>query len=607
MLVATLALTLLGVLAFGAWVYAAAPARPENRAFAAFGAVAALWVTNDLAFFCFHGQAEPWARAAFLIALGLQLAFLRFTHVFPAAAPPSRLELALALGPALVLVPVAVAGAPLAHVALEPGGQLTVEPGPWTWALGAYSYGLFALAWGRLLRARSATVDPRLRRQLDLLLLADGVTGALTTVACVVLPVAAGSSALLPYASVGILLGTLVHGYAVLAWGFLRPRSALDEVQRFPVSAKLCLAALLAWSVGLTLVVGVVRSSAGGASGAPWAEVWAVGAVAAALPAIGLILATQELVVRPLRHVSEAALRVGAGDTGVRAGLHDRGDEVGVLARAFDAMVERLERELDAQRERAELLARAERLAVAGTLASGVAHEVNNPLAAVSSLVQTAQARSDDPQVRALLDDAVGQMERVAAALRDLMDLARPRGRVRADCRLDEVVASTLRLLAHDPRLRRLGVRADVAPGVPPVDGDPDQLQQVLLNLLLNARDALDEAGGSIVVQVRHDAAAGEVELCVHDDGPGVPEALRERIFEPFFSTKPVGRGTGLGLAVTRDLVRAHGGRLELESRPGDTRFRVRLPALARARDRGDTPSGAAAMGPSDAVGSGVP
>jgi signal transduction histidine kinase len=202
-------------------------------------------------------------------------------------------------------------------------------------------------------------------------------------------------------------------------------------------------------------------------------------------------------------------------------------------------------------------------------------------------------------------------MERVAAALRDLMDLARPRGRVRADCRLDEVVASTLRLLAHDPRLRRLGVRADVAPGVPPVDGDPDQLQQVLLNLLLNARDALDGAvdgrAGAIVVQVTHDAAAGEVELCVQDDGPGVPEALRERIFEPFFSTKPVGRGTGLGLAVTRDLVRAHGGRLELESRPGDTRFRVRLPALARARDPSDTPSGAAAMGPSDAVGSGVP
>src|SRR5690606_4396322 len=100
----------------------------------------------------------------------------------------------------------------------------------WTFAQGAWSYGLFGLAWTRLLGARSRTHDPRLRRQLDLLLLADGLTGALTTVVCVVLPLVAGRTDLLPLASVAILVGTAVHGYAVLAWGFLRPRSALDEV-----------------------------------------------------------------------------------------------------------------------------------------------------------------------------------------------------------------------------------------------------------------------------------------------------------------------------------------------------------------------------------------
>lgn len=582
MLVVTLALTLLGVLAFGAWVHAAAPTRPENRAFAAFALVAALWVLNDLAFFGFHGQAEPWARAAFLIAFALQLAFLRFTHVFPAPEPPSGLELGLTLVPALVLVPVVVLGAPLDAIRLEDAG-LFVATNRWTYALGAWSYALFGLAWLRLLRARRTTADPRLRRQVDLLLVADGVTGALTTAACVVLPVFLGASGLLPYSSVAILLGTLVHGYGVLAFGFLRPRSALDEVQRFPVSAKLCLAALVAWGLGLTLVVSVVRASAG-ATDARWLETWAVGAVAAALPAIGLILATQELVVRPLRRVSEAALQVAGGALGARAGLGARGDEVGVLARAFDAMVERLERELAAQRERAELLARAERLAVAGTLASGVAHEVNNPLAAVSSLVQTARDRVAEAEVKALLDDAVTQMERVAGALRDLMDVSRPRARTREDCRLGDVVAATLRLLAHDPRLRRIGVRAEVAADLPPVAGDPDQLQQVLLNLLLNARDAVEGAAApEVVVTATHDRARGEVELAVRDTGPGVAPDLQERVFEPFFTTKPEGRGTGLGLAVTRDLVRAHGGRLELESRPGDTRFRVRLPAVAAA------------------------
>ncbi|MBX3465814.1 MAG: HAMP domain-containing histidine kinase [Planctomycetes bacterium] len=577
MLVATLALTLLGVLAFGAWVFAAAPGRPENRAFAAFCGLAALWVTNDLAFFGLGGDPGPWARAAFLVALALQLAFLRFTHVFPAPVVACRLELALALGPGLVLVPVVLAGAPLAGVTVD-GGAVEVRTNGWTFALGAWSYGLFALAWLRLLAARRATADPRLRRQLDLLLMADGVTGALTTLACVVLPLVAGSSALLPWTSVAILMGTLVHGHAVLAWGFLRPASPLDEVQRFPVSARLSLAALLAWASGLLLVVAALR--AGGVVAGPWAEALAVSAVAAALPTLGLVLAAQALVVAPLRRVSEAALRVTKGELDARAGLPPRGDEVGVLARAFDGMVERLARDLDAQRERAELLARTERLAVAGTLAAGVAHEVNNPLAAVSSLVQLARERSEDAAQRALLDDAVTQMERVAGALRGLMDLARPRAPTRAPCRLDEVVAATLRLLAHDPRLRRVRVRADVAPGTPPVEGDPDQLQQVLLNLLLNARDAVDgQPDARVTVSLAHDAARGEVELCVRDSGPGVPEAARERVFEPFYSTKAPGHGTGLGLAVTRDLVRAHGGRLELDGRPGDTTFRVRLKA----------------------------
>jgi signal transduction histidine kinase len=596
MLLPTLTLALLATLALGFWVFAAAPGRRENQIFAAFTWLTSLWVANDLHFWGFHGpdaDGMPWARAAFAIALALQLAFLAFAWVFPRPRPVPKGRLALVLAPAAVFVPVILWGQPLAAVGFV-DGQFQLALSPWTFALGAYVYGLFLL--GRVIviaRRRAEETDPRLRRQLGLVLVSPNVTGAITTLAVVALPLL-GVYDLLPYTSLGILLGAMIHSYAALNQRFLRPASALDDLRLFPVGAKLALAVALFWVASVGLALGAVQwTTARDPSPQGWQQAWLFALVASFVPAMGLILAARRIVATPLRKIGEAAVEVGKGRTDVRVelGSDGRDDEVSVLAATFNDMLTRLEADLATQRETNQTLLRTERLAVAGSLAAGVAHEVNNPLAAISSLVQTAQGKTDDPKAKALLEDALG-----------LLDFARVPGEPdRRPCELGPVVEKTLALLRYDKRFRAVELKTELAAS-PAVQADPAQLQQVVMNLVLNARDAIearraDEPGAPAAITVsvagadaRADASAEAAtgpaaELRVSDTGCGIPAELRERLFEPFFTTKPPGSGTGLGLAVCRDLVRRHDGRIDVESEPGQgTTVVVRLPALEVAR-----------------------
>ncbi len=591
MLLLTLTLTLLAVLALGFWVFALAPGRRENQVFAAFTWLAALWVANDLSFWGFHGpdtDGTDWARNAFLISVGLQLAFLSFTWIFPRPRAIPKGRLALVLGSAAGVAALIVWGPAVEDVGFRAGEfQLTMTPV--TVAVGAYVYALFGVARFVMVARRKqeaqAEGDDQIGEQLGMVLLSPLVTGAITSSVIVVLPLF-GIYTLLPYASLGILAGAVIHSYAALNLRFLKPASAFDDLRLFPVTAKLSLAVAVVWFATVVLLVGVVQHQLGGSLRVQaWQQAWVYALVAASLPAMALILAAQRIVTRPLRQVSEAALAVAGGRTDVRVQLAPGAgrDEVSLLAEAFNQMVERLEQDLEAQREMAQTLLRTERLAVAGSLAAGVAHEVNNPLAAISSLVQTAQSGAESERTRELLGDALGHMERISNALRDLLDFARAPGQpTRQLCRVNEVVERTVRLLCYDKRFRQIGVSLDLDPSLPLVLADPDQLQQILTNLLFNARDAI------VVVQrdaprprvdVRTRVHEGELELRVEDNGCGIATENRERLFEPFFTTKPPGAGTGLGLAVCRDLLRGHDGRISLESELGEgTQVVVTLP-----------------------------
>jgi signal transduction histidine kinase len=260
-------------------------------------------------------------------------------------------------------------------------------------------------------------------------------------------------------------------------------------------------------------------------------------------------------------------------------------DEVGVLAEAFNAMSRRMAEDIERLQTMNDGLIRTEKLATAGVLAAGVAHEVNNPLASISSLVQILHKHAEDTEDRETLETILGEISRISQILRDLTEFARPSEPRRVPTDLNRVVEACLRLLAVDKRFRRLHVETALAPDLPVVALDGDQMQQVILNLLLNARDAMPE-GGDVRVATRLDAEEASIELEVFDTGPGIPQDIRRRIFDPFFTTKAPGAGTGLGLSVCFGIVVAHNGLIQVESAPGaGTSVRVCIPLAQSSAD----------------------
>lgn len=244
----------------------------------------------------------------------------------------------------------------------------------------------------------------------------------------------------------------------------------------------------------------------------------------------------------------------------------------------FDDVTQRVELE--------QQLMRQDRLASLGLLAAGVAHEVNTPLTGISSYAQmlTEQLSGDDPG-REILAKIEEQTQRASDIANSLLDLARPDRDGAETVDLNDVVSRALGLFDVQIRGRDLTVDVALADGLPPVSGHPGKLQQVLLNLLLNARDATPRGGR---VAVRTSEHRGRVLLDVVDDGEGIEPADLARVFDPFFTTKGRGRGTGLGLSISYGIVREHGGEILVDTDAGNgTRFRVSLPATGAAQAAG--------------------
>ncbi len=218
-----------------------------------------------------------------------------------------------------------------------------------------------------------------------------------------------------------------------------------------------------------------------------------------------------------------------------------------------------------------------ERLASLGLLAAGVAHEVNTPLTGISSYAQLLleDMPADDPR-RETLQKIEDQTRRASTIANSLLNLARPERSAFESLPLNDAVHEVLRLFEPQIRDKRIVLHTDLEAELPEVRGHRGKLQQVVLNLLSNARDAV-EGGGRIAVRTVH--SGGRVVLEVDDDGVGIAENDLPRIFDPFFTTKGRGKGTGLGLSISYGIVREHDGTMHVESVPGEfTRFRVELP-----------------------------
>jgi len=329
--------------------------------------------------------------------------------------------------------------------------------------------------------------------------------------------------------------------------------------------------------------------------------------------AFGAYVLRRRLVL-PLEKLAAAARSISDGGSAVRAPEEGTLETVEV-GRAFNEMTETLEQrscELEKAvvdlrasnrdlREVREGLDRAGRLAAVGQLAAGVAHEVGNPMGAMLAFIDLARrdsGLSDDG--RGYLQRAGEEGQRVRGILRQLLDFSSPRRTEREPVDLITLCQETADLVSAQRRYKRIKLKVEAEGGPPPALTDRNTVKQIILNLLLNAADALNERGegGHITVRVRSAlgpqragenpvAAAGRrisdvLECVVADDGPGIPEENRGRIFDPFFTTKDPGEGTGLGLANAARFAEELGGRLELAESGGHpgAEFVLRLPAV---------------------------
>jgi PAS domain S-box-containing protein len=240
--------------------------------------------------------------------------------------------------------------------------------------------------------------------------------------------------------------------------------------------------------------------------------------------------------------------------------------------------------EAEAARLEAEL-AHLTRVATLGEFSAALAHELNQPLAAILSNAQAAQrfldAESPDlPEIREILDDIVRDDQRARDVILRVRELSRKGAGRREPAALgvNALVGDILRIVRGDLLMRKVALETDLADGLPPVTGDAVQLQQVLLNLILNALEAMEGRPERRLILRTRAAGDGQVELEVADTGNGLAPGAAERLFEPFFSTKD--HGMGMGLAINRAIVEAHGGRIRAEARDGGgTSFVVGLPA----------------------------
>jgi two-component system, NtrC family, sensor kinase len=276
-----------------------------------------------------------------------------------------------------------------------------------------------------------------------------------------------------------------------------------------------------------------------------------------------------------LARFMEYTKRIGEGDFTPITPQKKYRDEFTQLAVAFNQMIHELDR-------RHNILVESHKLRAVGTLVAGVAHELNNPL---NNTMLTASMLQEDYQdlthdeKEDMLNDIIRETERSQKIVRNLLDFARESETQSMSLHLNEILNGSIRLVANQLKLAKVNLITNLMENLPPIHGDAQMLQQVFINLILNAADVLPEKG-KIMVSTSKNDDKGYVIVEVKDNGPGIPEHILSRIFEPFFTTKARGKGTGLGLSVSRGIIRKLGGYIQVKSKLGEgTTFSIFLPA----------------------------
>ena len=289
------------------------------------------------------------------------------------------------------------------------------------------------------------------------------------------------------------------------------------------------------------------------------------------LIAMGSLIFILRSFTRPVEILTVAARRIAEGDL-VGGFTLDRSDEIGVLSKTLDDMKTKLKASYDR-------VLHSEKMAMMGHVVAGIAHELNNPLTIVVGNIQLMMTRElNEKNVQSLTRIKDGA-ERASRIVRNLLTFARQEKPERKPTDINVVVKRALELRAYELKVSNIEVSTELAPELLETMADPYQLQQVFLNLIVNAEQAMIEGHGRGLLRLSTRLDAGKILIFFSDDGPGVPRENLRRIFEPFFTTKPIGRGTGIGLSICQAIISEHGGTIEVESTTGrGTTFIVELP-----------------------------
>ncbi len=313
-----------------------------------------------------------------------------------------------------------------------------------------------------------------------------------------------------------------------------------------------------------------------------------------------LCLILYNFVTKPLSYLVEGMKRLSSGDMEYRID-YEGSDEIGILARSFNTMSDELKEykekmenwtkslEEEVQKKTAEIykaqehLINTEKLASLGRMAAGVAHEINSPLTGIVTFAHLMLKRTPPENTQDMedLNVIIDQAERCSKIIKGLLGFSRKTSSEKSLINLNTLLENTLAMVRHQSKFYNILFDLQLDSAIPQVNVDPNQIQQVFLNLLINAADAMEKKGKIILAtRLVENNGARFVELEVTDSGPGIPEEMRSKIFEPFFTTKPAGKGTGLGLAVSYGIIKKHEGTIFIKSAPDSgSSFYIQLPA----------------------------
>src|SRR6056297_1337556 len=294
--------------------------------------------------------------------------------------------------------------------------------------------------------------------------------------------------------------------------------------------------------------------------------------------AIGLSIYILQNIMRPLRSLVKASEKIGAGDYSHRIDISTE-DEIGYVCYTFNQMANAIaQRDIKLQENTQKQIQQSERLASVGRLASGIAHEINNPLTGILTYSSLLLEDCENPEHRDDLQVIVDETLRCRKIVKEVLDFARETQLDRQPANINEIINSTISILERHVSFQNITIKKYLAIDIPDTMLDINQFKSVINNLALNAADAMKN-GGVPTIMTRMDNENNSIVISFNDTGEGIPEDKLNEIFDPFFTTKETGKGTGLGLAVTYGVVDRHNGKISVESKSGEgSTFTIVLP-----------------------------